>query len=140
MNKCDCETIAGMKAHTMECVFGPKTTPTTPSEWGELDKEFESLWVFSTQQGMRGPYSDDQFRGPQIETASFIKKEDARIVFDRLKTHATSLIHHNTEDIIEQCAKEAEEWLDDTEADETVKAILRVVAKQIRALKPTHKE
>lgn len=39
-----------------------------------LMQEVRTLWVFGQGQRIKGPYSDERFRGPSMETASWIKK------------------------------------------------------------------
>ena len=102
------------------------TTPTTPSEWV---KEF-----------------DEKFNTPAI--ARMLNYDTDPTVGDDviagMKTFIQSLLHHNTEDIIDRCIEAARtELLTDgtnTDEDEVYNQAIDDVVAALYALKPTHKE
>jgi hypothetical protein len=82
--KCDCETLAGMKAHTMECVFGNKKPTET---WRE---EFGALWK---KHGLHLGYANDKDR--HIKTFIAQKLEEAReVAYKKGLDHAFQAAAH----------------------------------------------
>lgn len=51
----------------------------------EIRKEIETLYVFGKGEAVGGPYSDEVMRGPNVERASWIKKEDVLAIFKSLQ-------------------------------------------------------
>ncbi len=48
----------------------------------EIKKEVDTLYVFGQSQAVGGPYSDEKMRGPNVENASWIKKEDVLVALN----------------------------------------------------------